>query len=134
MKNEQEIQEWLKTRNIQQIVDNYSKKFKDKKIIIYGAGLLSDLIFKNYDMSNLNIIAVADSNSNNADFFHNIKKCTPDKIIKFKPDVIISCTYNQKMIRKFLKDTYPEVAKIKFCSIIKKTLNDKIKFFIECFS
>ena len=44
--------------------DNYLKylksKLKNKRILIYGAGLLFQTIYSNYDLSNLNIVGISD--------------------------------------------------------------------------
>lgn len=132
-KNEVEITEWLKTRNVQKIINNYAEKFKNKRIILYGAGLLAKIIFENYDLSSLNIVAVADNKSDNTDFFYDIKKCSPDKIEAFEPDAIIVCTYNEAQIKDFFRQNFPNVSKINSYPIIQRTLHDKIDFFLECF-
>ncbi len=54
--------DYLKNIDIQKKIDKYTKKYKGKKVVIYGAGKLSDYIFQNYDLSKLNIVAVADKN------------------------------------------------------------------------
>ena len=41
-------------------LEKLQKKFKNKKIALYGAGIMLDYIIQNYDMSGLNIIAAAD--------------------------------------------------------------------------
>ena len=35
--------------------------YKNKKIVLYGAGQFCNCVFENYDLSKLNIIAIADA-------------------------------------------------------------------------
>ena len=48
----------LKTNNIQKQIDKLAKTYKNKKVVIYGTGLLSREIFANHDLSSLNIVGV----------------------------------------------------------------------------
>ena len=85
--------DYLKNYNIQKKIDKFAKKYKNKKIVIYGAGKLSDYIFKNYDLSKLNIIAVADKKfSKKGDTFNNIQGIEPVGINDIDFDVIIVFT------------------------------------------
>ena len=44
----------------QKQIDKLSKKLKNKKLVIYGAGDFAKVLFENYDLSKLNILAVSD--------------------------------------------------------------------------
>lgn len=46
--------------DLQQKINKLVKKYKNKKIFIYGAGLISRCILENFDLSHLNIIGVCD--------------------------------------------------------------------------
>ncbi len=48
----------LKKSSIQKQIDRAVKKYKNKKVLIYGTGLLSEAIFRNYDLSALNIVGI----------------------------------------------------------------------------
>lgn len=54
------FQEYLKIYNAQAKINKLAKRYKNKKIAIYGAGQFAYEIFKNYDLSQMNIVAVAD--------------------------------------------------------------------------
>ena len=47
----------------QKQIDKLTKKYKNKKIVIYGAGIMSEILFKNFDLSKLNIVAICDKNT-----------------------------------------------------------------------
>lgn len=55
-----DFKEYLKTYNAQEKINKLAKRYKNKKIAIYGAGQFAHAIFEDYDLSKLNIIAVAD--------------------------------------------------------------------------
>ncbi len=85
--------DYLKNYDIQKKINNFAKKYKNKKVIIYGAGKLSDYIFNNYDLSKLNIIAVADKKFIKSDEkFNNINGIAPVAINDIDFDVIIVFT------------------------------------------
>lgn len=54
------FKEFLETYNAQEKIDKIARKYKNKKIAIFGAGQYAHTIFENYDLSKLNIVAVAD--------------------------------------------------------------------------
>ena len=56
----EEIEKLLKKMNFQNKINKLAKKYKNKRILIYGGGLLFSVISRNYDLSGLNIVAVAD--------------------------------------------------------------------------
>ena len=54
------FQEYLKIYDAQSKINKLAKRYKNKKVAVYGAGQFAYEIFNNYDLSKLNIIAVAD--------------------------------------------------------------------------
>jgi len=64
-KDSDELKQLLKKSNMQKRIDKFAEKYKDKKVIIYGGGLLFSIINQNYDLSKLNITAVADKRFGN---------------------------------------------------------------------
>ncbi|MCK7527866.1 MAG: hypothetical protein MZV64_64785 [Ignavibacteriales bacterium] len=54
------LKNWLSKKNFQKRIDNLSKKYKDKNIVIYGAGILASVALENYNFSNLSILGFAD--------------------------------------------------------------------------
>lgn len=45
---------------LQKKIDKLGKKYKDKKVILYGAGIISDIITTDFDISGLNLIGISD--------------------------------------------------------------------------
>ena len=56
----EEMEDLTQKANFQKRVDKLAKKYKNKRVVIYGGGLLFSLITNNYDLSKLNIVAIAD--------------------------------------------------------------------------
>ena len=52
--------EFFNDNNAQKQIDKLAKKFKNKKVVIYGAGIYFQIIKNNFDISKLNIIGIAD--------------------------------------------------------------------------
>lgn len=58
--DEDKIKKYFKKINFEKKLQKLAKKYKNKKILIYGAGLFAKVIFENYDMSRFNIVGVVD--------------------------------------------------------------------------
>ena len=54
------FKEILEEQNAQKQINKLSRKLKNKKVVIYGAGNFSKVLFENYDLSKFNILAVSD--------------------------------------------------------------------------
>lgn len=85
--------------------DNYLKylksKLKNKRILIYGAGLLFQTIYSNYDLSNLNIVGISDmsfSTKSELNNFCNLKVYKPSEINSLDIDCILVATLHHKKI------------------------------------
>lgn len=91
------------------IYDVLCKKYKNKKVVLYGAGKFFEFIKDNFDLSKFNIIAVSDLKFNEFDspkHLENIgfKVITPHKIHTLKPDIVIICTEKLIPIMKYFKE------------------------------
>lgn len=68
------------------------KNFQNKKILIYGAGMMFEEAFKNYDFSELNIVGISDKrfeSENSPKEFCGLKTYAPEEINALNPDVIL---------------------------------------------
>ena len=77
--------------DIQKKINKLADKYKNKKIVLYGAGQFAYDIFQNYDLSRLNIIAITDKKfekENDSEFF-NLKCVKPNELQDMDYDIIL---------------------------------------------
>lgn len=114
---------YLERKNINKIIAKLNKKYKNKKVIVYGAGIFAEAFFK-FDYLH-NIVAVADN------MFEQGKETSykgriginPRDINKYRHDVILINVYQYKYILRFLKQIG---IKSKSEPIVKKSLLEKL--------
>jgi len=128
-------------KNFQKQIDKLSQKYKNKKILIYGAGLLFSVIYDNYDLSKLNIVGILDKKFDvetgnisvkgkefKAVCFENIKNINR---VEIDFDIMLISTFKTLDIKISLAETlfkdYKNIKNIK----IKPLVNKDIKEWIE---
>ena len=92
LSSEEDFIAYLKKINFAKHLTKIAKKLKDKKVVIYGAGSFYQTLIKEYDLSCLNIIAIADRKFINHDddvMFSGYKVCAPDEIKLLEPDYVL---------------------------------------------
>ncbi|MBR2069432.1 MAG: PIG-L family deacetylase [Candidatus Gastranaerophilales bacterium] len=92
--------------NIQDRINKIADIYKNKRIALYGAGKLAQFICKNYDLSALNIIAVADLRFEKdiVHKFFNYKTIKPLDLIDLDCDLILISNYEYKKFYNILKN------------------------------
>ena len=90
-----------------------------KRTKVYGAGTIGDVIFDNYEIVGLNIIAVSDKKFTKECSYKGYKAIPVEKIKEYKPDVIIFTLYSNKKALESIKELYSD---FKYTSIWKKKL------------
>lgn len=130
-KSYDELKYWLERREFSENLDKLAKKYKNKKIVLYGAGILARVILDNYDLSKLNIVAIVDAKFTGEEEFYNLKTVSPDKIPEIMPDLILINTYSAIIIKEYLDKNFPELKKLPKFSIVKSTMKDKIEVIKE---
>lgn len=97
--------EFFNENNAQKQLNKLAKKYKNKRIVIYGAGIYFQIIKKNFDLSGLNIVGIADKKfeqnktSNNTPY----TALLPQELNDIDFDVILVAVYNSPEIEGFLK-------------------------------
>ena len=106
MRYEDEWIEYLKRIKQQQYINKLAKKWKHKKILLYGAGLTAKVLFENYDLSKLNVVAISDKKFENiTDYnFYGIKTIPPNKIKDIDFDIVLFTLKEYKKIANILKN------------------------------
>ncbi len=104
----------------QKYLDKLSKKLKGKKVLLYGAGIISETILENYDLSKFNIAGIADKRFERTDEkeFCGLKTFKPDELKSLEYDNIIITLKLYDRIKKILKES--GINK-KTYSVIRKT-------------
>ncbi len=90
-------------------LEKLQKKFKNKKIALYGAGIMLDYIIQNYDMSGLNIIAAADKKFalSGQKTYKNYPAIAPADLKNADIDIILITTqYPYSMLRYLKKEVF----------------------------
>ena len=121
---------FLAQYNFAQNVNKLIKKYKGKKVVIYGAGVLFQLINKYYDLSGLNIVAISDmkfeSHEKDEEFL-GYKVCSPNEIADIKPDYVFVATRNYIDIAEDLYCYTLKGTGIKIRPLVKKNFFDTVK-------
>lgn len=100
------FKEFFETEKAQKQIDKLAKKYKNKKVVIYGAGQYCRCLFENYNLSKLNIIAVADKKyetDDNCDFY-GLKCIAPEELKEIDCDIILLGVYDTFYFLDFLED------------------------------
>lgn len=130
-----EILEYLEKKKLQKHINKLAKKYQNKKVLIYGAGLFFNAIQENYDLSSLNIVAISDNKFEKEEQYKGIKAIPPYEIKNTDFDVMIIATFEPEYIEDYAqKDLYPECGKFKIDSFNNYNFKDFIGDVIACFS
>jgi len=127
-KSYDEFTKLLNKKNFQKRIDKLAKKYEGKKIIIYGAGILFDAITKNYDLSKLNIIGVADIKFDTGEEYQGFKAYDPEDLVETDFDVILISMYEPDNAEEFLEEQIiPEHKKFKYEPFLQNSIFDLLK-------
>lgn len=127
---EHEFIEYLETINTEKHLKKLSKKLKNKKVVIYGAGVFFQTIKEYYDLSKLNIIALSDrkfSQHEQDATFSDYKVCSPDEIKGLNPDYVLVATRFFINIIESLEETILRKTGIKIRPLIRKPFMELLK-------
>ena len=89
----------------QKQIDKLAKKYNNKRIVIYGAGIMSNLLFKNYNLKELNIIAICDKKFGadcNEKYF-GYPTISPEELKVYNCDVILVLVKTFSKIAEYIK-------------------------------
>ena len=111
--NREELQ-YLKYIDFKNKLEKLNIQLKNKKVVLYGAGILLETAIEKYDFTKLNIIAISDKKFERepVESFAGIKTINSEKISELNPDVILLSVKNYKNLFKNPKK----------CIIIKRTI------------
>ena len=118
--------------NAQKQINKLAKEYKNKSVVIYGAGLMSYVLFENFDLSKLNITAVCDAKYKNesSETFFTYKTISPQELQETECDAILICLKEHEKIRQYIK--YNLLVNTKNENIeVQRLLNIPLSFIIK---
>lgn len=127
-----DFKEYFKRINAQKKIDKAAKKYKDKRIVLYGAGSYAAILFENYDLSKLNIVAVVDRKFENPQdrSFFNLNCISPEELKTFDCDIILITNFDTLYFWEYLEDDLLDGTKnedIKIRPLIQETFFEFLK-------
>ena len=132
IKDEAKNMYFLEKHNFKANLKKLEKEFAGKKIIIYGAGYIFQLVNKYYDLSKLNIIAVSDIKFNSHEpneKFLGYNVCSPEEMPNLGADcILISAITFIPILKNLYYRFYNQKTKIK--SLFYSGLKEKYRHFI----
>ena len=126
-----DFKEYFKKYNAQKRIDKFAKKYAGKKVVLYGAGYFANDLFKNYNLSKINITGISDLKFeyDDAGEYIGYKKIAPSELPNLEFDVLCITAYDDELIKEFLEDELFENKNMEFKveTLIKLGLFDYIK-------
>ncbi len=130
-KNYSEIEDYLRNKNFQKRIDKLVQKYKDKKIMIYGASMAFNIIKQNYGLSGLNIIGIADIRFNDGEEqegYEGWKTYNSYTFLNEKPDVVLIGMLESEVAEYFFEDVLiPKFGDFEYEPLIKKSFFESLK-------
>lgn len=128
------IKEEFIKQNAERQFEKLKRKYKNKKIVLYGAGIYFEEVRKIFDLSQLNIIAISDIK------YKDIQKLTfdeelryniisPCKIYTLNPDIVLLTVQEDFYIEESIcNEIFPKTKhKFKYRRFFKLTLEQIIE-------
>lgn len=128
------IKEEFIKQNAEKQFEKLKRKYKNKKIVLYGAGIYFEEVRKNFDLSQLNVIAVSDIKYENKqeltfdeELGYNV--ISPYKIYTLNPDIVLLTVQEDFYIEEYIcNEIYQKTKhKFKYRRLFKLTLEQIIE-------
>lgn len=120
--------ELFKEVNFEQKLADLSHKYKDKRVILYGAGIFFDALVSAFKLDDyLNIIGVSDMKFNNSeeDEYKGFRTYLPQNIRHSGVDVVLNTTRDFSAVKKFLKSNNLVRKNVEINNFIQKSAIEK---------
>lgn len=113
------IKEEFIKQNAEKQFEKLKRKYKNKKIVLYGAGIYFEEVRKNFDLSQLNIIAVSDRKYENKqeltfDEVLGYNVISPYQIYTLNPDIVLLTVQEDFYIEEYICNEIYQKTKHKF--------------------
>lgn len=91
----------LKEADFQSKLDELSAKYENKKVLIYGAGNLFDIVKENFNIDKFNIIGISDKKFKEVQTYKGYKAYPPESISGLNTDIVLVTLENPQLAEKF---------------------------------
>ena len=100
------VVKYLNKYETQKRINKLSEKYKRKRIVLFGAGQFAQVLFQNFDLSQLNIIAIADKKfeQEGVHEFFGLNCVKPNDLKKMTYDVILISNLDYKKFVNILDE------------------------------
>jgi hypothetical protein len=127
-KENESIEQFVKNNFSQKRIDTLAKKYKNKKVIIYGASMIFDAIERAFNISGLNIVGIADMRFADGDYYKGYKTYGAFTFMETKPDIVLIVMKESDIAENFFEDAIiPNYGRFKYEPLIKDSFADLIK-------
>ena len=99
------ILSYFKAVNAQRQINKLARKYKNKKVVIYGAGEYFQILKNNFDLSKLNVVGIADKKFENSKASNSTPylALAPEELKDFDFDVILVALYDDTSLCDYLE-------------------------------
>ena len=127
--------DYLKSINFANILENLKKKYANKKIVLFGTGVLLDAILDNYNVTDyLNIIGVSDkrleSQQEEISTYKNINLYKPFALRALNISVVLDTSVLFENTAKYLRNNFYVKKSVEIAPMIQIPFVDKFKNFV----
>ena len=102
--NKEDWIKYFKKYNQQKYINKISRFLNGKTAVLYGYGIIGEILMDNYDLSGLNIVGISDAkfSSDSSGQINGIKKISPERLFENDFDVILSALKTERPIFNLL--------------------------------
>lgn len=124
----EDIRTILEKKIFQQELDSLAKKIKNKRVLIYGAGIFFSVIHDNYNLDKFNIIGISDQKFKwqSSTEFKGYRAINPDNITSEKFDFLFSALLDIDVIEPILDSYKKKLNHIQIITLYKRTIQEEL--------
>lgn len=127
--------DYLKSINFANILENLKKKYANKKVVLFGTGVLLDAILDNYNVTEyLNVIGVSDKRVETTEenaTYKNFNLYKPFSLRALSVNVVLDTSVLFDKSAKFLRQNFYVKKSVEISPMIQIPFADKVKNFVE---
>ena len=101
-----DFEKFFKVYNAQEKINKLAKKYKNRRIVLYGAGQFAQILFENYDLSKLNIVGICDKKFEKEENknFYGLNCIAPIDLYDYDCDLILISNFDYKLFANIVDE------------------------------